>query len=143
MGQLASGAFDGSGTGVFPGGGNERTVICAWDFAVQGGAVSNIVIGKLPNGAVVTGGWLDVETIVVGAGATAGIDGNATSDIVTAAALAGAPWTTTGRKVLNPLIQTPSTWLTMTADRNVQLAITAAPLTAGKFKLYLIVQNAN
>lgn len=144
MGQLSSGAFDGSGTGVFPGGAGDRTVVCAYDFAVQGGAVSSIVIGSLPLGTIICGGFMLVETAIVGAGATAGIDSEATSDIVTAAAVAGAPWSTTGKKAINPKYNTPeSTSITTTAARNVVLTITAAVLTAGKFKLYLFVQNAN
>lgn len=143
MGQTASGAFDGSGTGVFTGGANERTVVCAYDFAVQGGAVSSIAIGTLPLGVIVTGGFMLVETAIVGAGATAAIDSEATSDIVTAAAVSGAPWSTTGKKAINPKTNTPeSTSVTTTAARNVNLTITAAVLTAGKFKLFLYVQNA-
>lgn len=143
MGQLASGAFDGSGTGVFPGGAAERKVICSYDFAVQGGAVSSIVIGTLPAGSSVIGGHMVVETAIVGAGATAGIDSEATSDLVTAAAVSGAPWSTTGRKAINPKRNTPeSSAVVTTVARNVVLTITAAVLTAGKFKLHLYVENA-
>mgnify|MGYP001561307687 CR=1 FL=1 len=143
MGQTASGAFDGSGVGVFPGGASERTVICSYDFAVHGGAVSSIAIGRIPSGSYIVGGFMLIETAVVGAGATVGIDSEATSDIVTAAAVAGAPWSTTGKKAINPKVNTPETTsVTLTADRNINLTITAAVLTAGKLKLFLMVQNA-
>jgi len=118
-------------------------MVCQYDFATHGGAVSSIVIGTLPAGAIVTGGFMLVETGIVGAGATAGIDSEATSDIVTAAAVSGAPWSTTGKKAINPKMSTPeSTSITTTVARNVVLTITAAVLTAGKFKLFLWVQNA-
>ena len=125
------------------GGAAERTIVCQYDFAVHGGAVSSIAIGTLPTGVSVVGGFMVVETVVAGAGATVGIDSEATSDIVTAAAVSGAPWSTTGKKAINPKRNTPeSTSVTTTQLRSINVTITAAVLTAGKFKLYLYVQNA-
>lgn len=140
MGQTASGAFDGSGTGTFSGG-MERDVICRYDFAKQLGAVGSIVIGTVPAGALIQGGKMIVDAGgIVGAGATAGIDVEATSDIVTAAAVSGAPWSTAGKKAINPKGNTPeSSSVLTTVARNVVLTITAAPLTAGSFTLYLKV----
>src|SRR5688572_20345008 len=107
MGQLASGAFDGSGTGVFTGGGQARWVSAEYDFAVHGGAQGSIVIGNLPSGLSVIGGYMNVETAPVGAGASIGITIEAAGDVVAVAAIAGAPWSTTGKKAILPKRNTP------------------------------------
>ena len=139
MGQLASGAFDGSGTGVFSGA-RTRLVFCNYDFAVQGGAVGTIKLGSLPTGCRIVGGHMEVATIVASSGGSAGIDSEATSDVVTSAATSGAPWSTTGKKAINPKRNTPETTsITTTQARDVLLNITTGAVTAGKFTLILEV----
>lgn len=144
MGQSASGAFDGMGTGVFPGGSDVRTIVAEYSFAVHGGAQGSIVIGNLPLGTSVLGGWMNVETAPVGVGASIGITIEGAGDVVAVAAISGAPWSTTGKKAILPKRNTPeasSTFVT-TAARNILFVISAADLTAGKVQLYLEVMGA-
>ena len=143
MGQLASGAFDGSGTGVFAGGTQARTIICEYDFARQGGAQGSIVIGNVPSGTWIIGGFMNVETAPVGAGASIGITSEGAGDIVAVAAIVGAPWSTTGKKAIIPKRNTPeSTSILTTAARNILFVISGADLTAGKVQVYLEVMGA-
>lgn len=141
MGQLANGAFDGSGTGVFTGSGEIRTVTARYDFAVNGGGAGSIVIGSLPLGAVILGGRMEVGTALTGVGASVGITTEGAGDIVAVAAISGAPWSTTGKKAIIPKRNTPeSTSVTLTAARNILFVISAADLTAGVVTLFLEVQ---
>lgn len=143
MGQTSSGAFDGSGTGTFAGGSALRTVFCEYDFAKHGGATSSIVIGNLPAGTWILGGFMNVETAPVGAGASIGITSEGAGDIVAVAAIAGAPWSTTGKKAIVPKRNTPeSTSILTTAARDILFVISAVALTAGKVQLYLEVMGA-
>lgn len=143
MGQTSSGAFDGSGTGVFPGGSEIRTVFCEYDFAKHGGAEGDIVIGNLPSGVWVLGGFMNVETAPVGVGASIGITSEGAGDIVAVAAIAGAPWSTTGKKAIVPKRNTPeSTSILLTEARNILFVISGADLTDGKVQLYLEVMGA-
>ena len=138
MGQTSSGAFDGSGTGVFPGGGQMRTITAVFDFDVQGGTIGTYAVATIPKGSQIIGGNMVVNTQFTGTG-TLGVNVESTSDIVTAAAVAGAPWSTTGVKAINVVIETESGWVTTTADRNVIFAITLNTVTAGKATLTLFI----
>lgn len=143
MGQTSSGAFDGMGTGVFSGGTQVRSILCEYDFARHGGAQGSITIGNLPSGAWILGGWMNVETAPVGAGASIGISSEGAGDIVAVAAIAGAPWSTTGKKAIIPKRNTPeSTSILTTAARNISFVISGADLTAGKVQLYLEIMGA-
>lgn len=143
MGQLASGAFDGSGTGVFPGGGGVRSVAASYSFAANGGAEGSIAIGSIPAGSSIVGGYMSVATSPVGAGASVGITVEAAGDVVAVAAISGAPWSTTGKKAIIPKRNTPETSsVTTTVARDILVVISGAPLTAGAFTLYLEVQGA-
>src|SRR5690242_20315705 len=78
-----------------------------YDFSVDGGAIGTIVISdgqdKIPANAIILGGFVEVDTLVAGgAGATLAIQVEAAGDIVAAAAVSGAPWSTTGRKSVIP-----------------------------------------
>jgi len=144
MGQLSSGAFDGSGTGVFTGGGQARWISAEYSFAVHGGAQGSIAIGSVPSGISVIGGYMNVETAPVGAGASIGITVESAGDVVAVAAIVGAPWSTTGKKAILPKRNTPeaaSTFAT-TQARNILFVISGADLTAGKVQLYLEVMGA-
>ena len=143
MGQTASGAFDGVGTGVFTGGSQSRFMPLEYDFARHGGAEGSIVIGSLPSGTWIIGGFMNVETAPVGVGASIGISSEGAGDIVAVAAIAGAPWSTTGKKAIVPKRNTPeSTSILTTAARNISFVISGADLTAGKVQLYLEVMGA-
>lgn len=143
MGQTASGAFDGSGTGVFPGGGQSRVIFAEYDFAKHGGAQDSHVIGNVPAGTWIIGGFMNVETAPVGSGASIGITVEGAGDVVAVAAIAGAPWSTTGKKAIVPKRNTPeSTSILTTAARNILFVTSAADLTAGKVQLYLEVMGA-
>ena len=110
-----------------------------YDYNVHGGLVSaiNITGDPLPDGAIVYGGVLDVITALTGAGATVALSINAANDLVSAAAISGAPWSTTGLKAIVP-IATAATSIKLTAERYVVATITGAVLTAGKFNLTII-----
>ncbi len=108
-----------------------------YSFAVDGGAVSTIALmgaTAIPSGSIILGGFLDVTTAVVGAGATAALQVESAGDLVAAAAVSGAPWSTTGRKSVIPAF-TGATTIKTTAARDLSLVITAAVLTAGVFSL--------
>lgn len=110
-----------------------------YSFAVDGGAVSTIpLIGgtPIPSGSIILGGFLEVTTAVVGAGASLGIQIEAAGDTVAVAAVSGAPWSTTGRKSIIPAF-TGATTLKTTAARDISAVISAAVLTAGVFKVVI------
>lgn len=143
MGQLASGAFDGSGAGVFPGGAQKRTIACTYSVAANTGAIGSLVIGHVPLGVTILGGYMNVSVAPVGAGASIGVTVESAGDIVAVAAINGAPWSTTGKKAIVPKANTPeSTSVTTTAERDVLFVVSAAVLTAGTVVVYLEVQNA-
>jgi hypothetical protein len=118
-------------------------MFCEYDFARQGGAQGSIVIGNVPSGMWIIGGFMNVETAPVGAGASIGITSEGAGDIVAVAAIAGAPWSTTGKKAIIPKRNTPeSTSILTTAARQILFVISGADLTAGKVQLYLEVMGA-
>lgn len=139
MGQLANAAFDGMGTGTFTGSGQSRWVVAEYDFARHGGAQSSIAIGTLGAGALVIGGYMNVETVPVGVGASIGVTAEAAGDVVAVAAIVGAPWSTTGRKAILPKRNTPeaSSAVLTTVARDILFVISGADLTAGKVQVHL------
>jgi len=134
MGQLASGAFDGSGAGVFPGGNERRTVTGTYSFAVHTGGTGSYAIASIPNGSRVVGGWVEVvgtPTAVSGT-PTIAVQVEAANDLITAASILGAPWSTVGKKAITPKVNTPETnSILLTADRNVTVAIASAAISTG------------
>ena len=140
MGQTSTGAFDGSGSGVFAGGAQIRTVFADYSFAVDGGAQGNITIGSIPSGSTIVGGFMVVDTAITGVGASVGITVESAGDVVAVAAISGAPWSTTGKKAIIPKRNTPETTsVTTTAARNILVVVSGADLTAGVVRLYLEV----
>lgn len=105
-----------------------------WDFSVDGGAVGDIAIGstgQIPAGAYIVGGYAQVDTAVTGGGsATLAIKVEGAGDIVAAAAVSGAPWSTTGFKDIVP-DSTGSTVVVTTAARTITATVGTAALTAG------------
>lgn len=125
------------GAGYF--GAGFRSYRADYSFAVQGGAVSTIgLTGStfIPSGTVILGGYMEVTSAVIGAGATAAIQINGANDVISAAAVSGAPWSTTGLKAIVPVF-TVATAIKTTAARDISLVITAAVLTAGVFKVVI------
>lgn len=114
-----------------------RVVKAQYDFAVHGGAVSTISLGvQLPANAIVLDGMMDVITSPAGVGASVAVQVEAANDIIAAAAITGAPWSTTGRKDIVPA-GTAATSKKTTVARNVSVVISGADLTAGKFNVFL------
>jgi hypothetical protein len=109
-----------------------------YDFAVDGGAVGTIVLrsndGPIPNGAVITGGYVDVQTACLSATGTIAAQAEAAADILAATAQAGL---TTGRKSIIPA-GTGATAVKTTASRAPAIVIATAAFTAGKFSLVLV-----
>lgn len=112
----------------------------SYDFAVDGGLVSTITLrsndGEIPIGSVIEGGYADVVTPLASATGTGALQAEAANDIIAAAAAAGAPWSTAGRKSVIPAF-TGATTVKTTAKRKPALVVGTAALTAGKFDLVL------
>ena len=111
-----------------------------YSFASQGGAVGTIALlgaTLIPANAVIFGGLLRITTALTSArAATAALQVEAADDIVAAALVSGAPWSTTGRKSVIPAF-TGATSVLTTVVRDVSLVIGTADLTAGAFEVYL------
>lgn len=125
-------------------------LIAKYSFAVQGGSTAAAIklltdlkspysYATLPNKAIVTNVWLDILTQPLGSGSdTLELTSNAAADLL--AATAGGILFT-GRKQ-GAVTTTISTSVKMTADRQVKLQVRpitlgSAPLTAGKFNVYI------
>lgn len=120
-------------TGGFP----NPALKCArarYDFSIDGGAVGAISIGatgQIPAGAYITHGFVEVDTAATSGGSgTLAIHVEAANDIVNAAAVSGAPWSTTGLKSIIP-VATGATAVKTTAARTITATIATAALTAG------------
>ena len=132
--------------GVIEGTDRLKTFVGEYDFAVDGGAVSTITLrgsgalgSGLPAGAVITGGYVEVDTAVVGSGASVAVQVEGAGDLVAAAAVSGAPWSTTGRKSIVPA-STGATSVKTTVPRSIVAVVSAAVLTAGKFRVVLFAR---
>ncbi len=109
-----------------------------YDFAVDGGAVGDIVLAAaaVPQGALVLSAYAEIETILASAGApTAAIKVEAAADMQAAAAFNGAPWSTVGPKALTQTFATAPK--KTTANRDIVLTVAVAALTGGKFRIYV------
>lgn len=113
-----------------------KTVQADYDFAVDGGATGTITLrgdNTIPNGSVVTGGYVDIETACLSATGTIAIQVEGAGDVLAAAAQAAL---TTGRKSVIPA-GTGATSVKTTAERSIQIVIATAAFTAGKFRVVL------
>lgn len=123
-----------------------KSVQAEYDFAVDGGAVSTITLrsatgsifgNEVANGAVVLGGYIEVDTILASAGAaTVAVQLEGAADLLAATAFNASPWSTTGRKSVLPAF-TGATSLKTTALRNIKIVVATAALTGGKFRVVL------
>lgn len=112
-----------------------------YDFAVDGGAVGTITLrasgdelaaaNDIPAGAVIMGGYLEVDTAVLSATGTVAVQAEAAADLLAATGQAGL---TVGRKSLIPAFAGAGTVKT-TVRRSIQIVIATAALTAGKFRV--------
>ena len=121
-----------------------KSAVGEYDFAVDGGAVSTITLrsatgdilgNDIPAGAVIEGGYIEVDTVLTSGGApTVAVASEAAGDLQAAAAISGAPWSTTGRKSITPAF-TGATTVKTTVRRSLAMTIATATLTAGKFRV--------
>lgn len=122
-----------------------KTYSGEYDFAVDGGAIGTIVLrasqgsqGDLPVGAIVEGGFIEVDTgFTTGSSATMAIQVEAANDIQTATIVSGAPWSSTGRKSITPAF-TGATTVKTTVRRAPSAVIATGTVTAGKARVVLL-----
>ena len=117
-------------------------------FVFDAGVAANRTVAAhgtgviLPAGAIVVGGFFSVVTKFTSAESNTGtiaISVEGANDIQTAAAVSGAPYSSTGGKAIVPKINTPeSTSITLTEDREITCTVAVAALTAGKLTGVLI-----
>jgi hypothetical protein len=128
---------------VTPGSTNLKTVQGEYDFAVDGGAISTIVLRQggsnvpnlIPAGAVILGGYIEVlTTLTSGGSATVGINSEAAGDIK-AAATAFTAYASTGSGIVAILPSWGTTAVKTTASRSLAITIATATVTAGKFRV--------
>lgn len=115
-----------------------KVVRAEYEFAVDGGAVGDITLrgAQIPAGAIVVDALLYVQTAVTSGGSgTLAIRVESNNDIQTAAAVSGAPWSTTGPKRAGFTSTTAP--IKTTAARSVIGTIATAALTAGKVSVLI------
>lgn len=123
-----------------------KTVQGEYDFAIDGGAISTIAMRAaandplgctVPAGGVVEGGYIEIDTLLASGGAaTVGVNLEAAGDVFGPITVAGAPWSTTGRKSIISAF-TGATTLKTTVPRALTITVAAFVLTAGKFRVVL------
>jgi len=126
------------------GAGMLRLARATYDFAEHGGAIGAHGLGvTLPDNAVVVGGFVDVVTTCIAAGADAGtmaIHVQTAGDIHVAAVAdgtAGGAWGA-GLHAIIPKANTPeATGIKLTATREITVTIATQAVTAGKFVVFL------
>lgn len=95
----------------------------------------------LPIHAIVVGGFVDVNTKFDSDATDAGtiaISVEAANDIISAAAVSGAPYSTVGRKAIVPKANTPeSTSVKCTAAREITCTVAVEAMLTGKLTGYL------
>ena len=106
-----------------------------YDFAVNGGAISTILLGPvLPINTVVYGAVFHVITTFTGASGTLALGLNTTTDLQTATAIA--TYGTIGVHALIP-VWSAATAIVLTAARQLQFTIATTPISAGKMVIWL------
>ena len=116
-------------------------------FTFDAGVEANRAIGAhgtgvtLPIHSIVVGGFVDVNTKFDSDATDAGtiaISVQAANDVISAAAVSGAPYSTVGRKAIIPKANTPeSTSLKCTAAREITCTVAVEALLSGKLTGYL------
>lgn len=127
---------------VISGATNLKSAQGEYDFAVDGGATGAITLRQgggntlpnlIPSGAIIEGGYVEVDTACLSGTGTIAVQVESAGDIVAAAGQAS--WTV-GRKSVIPAF-TGATTVKTTANRSVQIIIATAAFTAGKFRVVL------
>lgn len=120
------------------GGGRIRMARGDYSFAADGGAVGTINLGaQLPAGAVVLSAYIEVTTVPTSAGApTIALQLESAGDVQAAAAISGAPWSTTGVKLSSARTRAAAP-IKLTAASQLAAVIATAALTAGAFRVYV------
>lgn len=144
--QAANGCVTNKGIG-FDGLGTRGTARFTFDTAtVDSLKASNKTVAahgtgvRLPANAVVIGGFHEVNVPFTSTNSTAtiAISVMAANDIVTAAAVSGAPWSTKGLKAVTPKNNTPeSTGIKVTSEKEIVVTVGVEALTAGKLTGFL------
>lgn len=129
---------------VMPGTHTLKEATGEYDFDVDGGTASTITLrgapkysvgNDIPIGSIIEGGFVEVDTAFTSGGsATVSVGAEGAADLVAAAAIGGAPWSTTGRKSLIAAF-TGATTVKTTARRQLTFTIATADLTAGKARV--------
>lgn len=116
-----------------------------YSFAVDGGAVSTIALTGgtiIPSGAILLAAYIEVVTPPTSGGAaTIAVQVESAGDVQAAAAVSGAPWSTTGVKLSSARTFAAAPVKT-TAARDISIVIATATLTAGAFRVYVITLSA-
>lgn len=139
MGQTSNYSFDGSGAAPNAA---RRVVQATYDVSKMGGGTATYNLIKLNQGCRVIGGYVDISGTPTAASGTPtlAIQVQSANDLITAASVLGAPWSTVQKTGITPKANTPeSTSITLTADRNVAAVVAAAPLSAGIVSIFLEV----
>lgn len=131
---------------VMPGTHELKEAVGEFDFAVDGGAVSQITLrsplyvstgNDIPAGSVIEGGYLEVDTLATSGGTPAvSVDVETAGDVIASGTLAATGLSTTGRKSVIPSF-TGATTVKTTVRRQIKVTIGTAALTAGKFRVVL------
>jgi len=129
----------------------QNTVKFTYDFAAQGGAISVIPLGTIPDNAIVTDVYYDVVSAVLSGGAAQiAIDINTDAAGIVAAAVLGTNGTVglhcssvgeilvvNGENALVTAARRQGSYIKTAAARTIDLPITVAPLTAGRLHVYV------
>tara|TARA_R110000868_G_scaffold34404_4_gene124273 strand:+ start:603 stop:1142 length:540 start_codon:yes stop_codon:yes gene_type:complete len=118
----------------------EQTTFIDVDFSEVAAIGTKLIGPVIPDNAIILGAYMEVITAVVGAGASISMGIETAIDLQAVAAVAGAPWSTTGFKALSALAAQPSaatSFIKCTAARQLTVVTSAAVLTAGRFGVYV------
>lgn len=117
-----------------------KTVAAQYDFAKLGGAVADYNLGvRIPAGAIIVNAFAHVQTAATSADSTATIalKAETANNIFTAAAVSGAPWSTTGMKLAIPDLATVADYKSISAEAELIMSIAVQALTAGKINFFV------
>lgn len=96
---------------------------------------------KIPANGIVVGGFVDVNTAFTSDATNAGtiaIKVEGANDIISAAAVSGAPYSTVGRKAITPKANTPeSTSVKASTEKEITCTVAIEALLTGKLTGYL------
>lgn len=120
---------------------NLKSWVGEYDFAIDGGAVGAITLrsedGPIPNNSYIIASALDVLTaFTTAASGQAAVAVNSAGDLIAAAVVSGAPYSTTGLKSTTQ-VGTGATMIKTTAARSPTITISVGAITAGKCRLVI------